>query len=126
MHLKTRAAAVAAAATLATAGAIAVPPAQAAVVTPQHKTRYCKYTNSQPLLGYGSVGKAVKQAQCEINTTILTHHVAKDGIFGSKTKAATKKVQKCAGIHVDGIIGPHTWKVLNRYSDSSKWLHCKH
>jgi peptidoglycan hydrolase-like protein with peptidoglycan-binding domain len=90
---------------------IAAAPANAAI------TRYCGYTSSQPTLRSGSTGTAVKQAQCEINTTLRNTNLALDGIFGSATLAAVRKVQSCAHISVDGVIGPNTWSVLNYWSN---------
>ena len=62
-------------------------------------------------------GDDVKQAQQR-----LTKHNAQpgsvDGIFGSKTEAATKRFQQARKNEgrdigpVDGIIGPKTWAIL--------------
>ncbi len=38
-----------------------------------------------------------------------------DGIFGAETEAAVKKMQHWAGIPDDGIVGPQTWAVFDRY-----------
>ncbi|MFD0545067.1 peptidoglycan-binding protein [Streptomyces mexicanus] len=35
-----------------------------------------------------------------------------DGIYGPLTENAVKRLQKRAGLVVDGIVGPHTWKAL--------------
>ncbi|QGN35639.1 hypothetical protein GJV80_15695 [Microlunatus sp. Gsoil 973] len=99
----------------------AVQPVRGLSVSPSAITRFCSYTGSQPLLRYGSSGTAVRQAQCEINWTIHAG-LAQDGSFGPKTLAAVKKVQSCAHIAVDGIIGPNTWSVLNYYNASPYWL----
>lgn len=36
--------------------------------------------------------------------------ITADGIFGSKTKAATRSYQSTANLSVDGIVGPKTWQ----------------
>jgi len=38
--------------------------------------------------------------------------LAEDGIFGPKTRAAVMEFQRGAGIGVDGIIGPITWRAI--------------
>lgn len=105
-----------------TTNQVATRTAKAGSVTPSALGRFCRYTGSQPTLREGSRGTAVKQAQCEINYTLLHTTVAVDGDFGPKTLAAVRQVQSCAHIHVDGIIGPDTWSVLNYWNASNGWL----
>ncbi len=40
------------------------------------------------------------------------HPVAVDGIFGPRTKAAVKELQRSQGLAADGIVGPRTWPKL--------------
>ena len=61
-----------------------------------------------PTIKNGSKGQAVKVWQEIVK-------VDADGVFGSKTTEATKKLQKAANIQVDGIVGKDTWTVgLNK------------
>ena len=55
-----------------------------------------------PMIREGSTGKAVRVWQIIVGTD-------PDGEFGPKTKAATKKLQKTAGVEQDAIVGPITW-----------------
>ncbi|WP_129841602.1 helix-turn-helix domain-containing protein [Streptomyces sp. RFCAC02] len=54
---------------------------------------------------------SVVEAQC-----LLEHHGVSpgvvDGSFGSNTERAVRRLQDEAGIAVDGMIGPDTWKAL--------------
>jgi peptidoglycan hydrolase-like protein with peptidoglycan-binding domain len=56
-------------------------------------------------------GWDVVEAQC-----LLDHHKMEpgtvDGIYGQQTIAAVMRLQKDAGLPADGIVGPHTWRVL--------------
>lgn len=62
----------------------------------------------------GSKGNLVRIAQEKL---IVKGYVLSkfgvDGDFGSETETAVKKLQRDAGIAVDGIIGKDTWAVLN-------------
>jgi peptidoglycan hydrolase-like protein with peptidoglycan-binding domain len=40
-----------------------------------------------------------------------------DGVFGPKTEAGVKALQKATGIAVDGIVGPETWKQIDALGD---------
>jgi peptidoglycan hydrolase-like protein with peptidoglycan-binding domain len=48
--------------------------------------------------------------------------IPEDGDFGPVTEAATKRFQSCAGITVDGLIGPETWTYLTYWAGSSTYL----
>ena len=80
----------------------------------------CHFTSAQPELKDGSTGTAVIQAQCELNVAWVSQfhngNLTEDGIFGSKTLAATKGFQWCTGLAQDGIIGPKTWAALNEWT----------
>jgi len=99
-------------------GAVAATPANAAYVTG------CTYTNSQPTLSRGSSGTAVKQLQCELNRSLYYTKVTVDGSFGPATQSAVRTFQSCAGIGVDGVVGPVTWGQLNYWAGSTGWLYC--
>ncbi|MET9041009.1 helix-turn-helix domain-containing protein [Streptomyces mirabilis] len=56
-------------------------------------------------------GWDVVEAQC-----LLRHHKMEpgivDGVYGQQTIAAVVRLQKKAGLPADGVVGPHTWRVL--------------
>ncbi|MEU1785369.1 peptidoglycan-binding domain-containing protein [Streptomyces sparsogenes] len=58
-------------------------------------------------------GWEVVEAQC-----LLRHHRLNpgtvDGVYGQQTIAAVARLQRKAGLPADGIVGPHTWRVLRR------------
>ncbi len=64
-----------------------------------------------PTVRYGSRGETVKMAQRALAAKGYSPGSI-DGIFGSKTLAATKAFQRSHGLVVDGIIGPKTWYAL--------------
>ncbi|MED1914215.1 spore cortex-lytic enzyme [Brevibacillus sp. NPDC058079] len=39
-----------------------------------------------------------------------------DGIYGANTTKAVRQFQKAYGLQIDGITGPHTWRVLKKVS----------
>ena len=57
------------------------------------------------LIQRGSTGKDVEEIQRALSVMV-------DGIFGPKTEAAVKVLQKRNGLKADGIVGSKTWKVL--------------
>ena len=63
------------------------------------------------VLKQGARGAKVRGLQNELNARGLQAGAA-DGIFGSKTQAAVKALQRAGGIAVDGIVGPDTWAAL--------------
>ncbi|KOG09164.1 peptidoglycan-binding protein [Streptomyces viridochromogenes] len=65
------------------------------------------------ILATGHAGPEVAEAQCLLRRAGLSPGGI-DGIFGPVTEHAVKLAQKRAGLVVDGIIGPHTWKALRR------------
>lgn len=68
------------------------------------------------ILQVGSRGKSVEQAQFWLSTladyTSDLLPLTVDGIYGNDTRQAVRAFQKLAGLTVDGVIGPATWKVL--------------
>jgi transcriptional regulator with XRE-family HTH domain len=65
------------------------------------------------ILANGHAGPEVAEAQCLLRRSGISPDRI-DGIFGPVTERAVKQAQKRAGLVVDGIIGPHTWKALRR------------
>lgn len=81
--------------------ATAAPPA-AAVSTAAH---------AQRLLAVGSTGADVARWQRSLNTWLALHERGRlvvDGVFGPRTLAATRSLQRAAGVGVDGVVGPRT------------------
>jgi peptidoglycan hydrolase-like protein with peptidoglycan-binding domain len=65
-----------------------------------------------PTIQMGSTGAAVKLAQKNLTLRFYDPGPT-DGIFGAKTRSATKWYQSDHGLTADGIIGPKTWKGLD-------------
>jgi transcriptional regulator with XRE-family HTH domain len=63
------------------------------------------------ILGQGQAGADVAEVQCLLRRAGFSPGVV-DGIYGPRTEAAVKDLQHRAGLPPDGIVGPHTWKVL--------------
>jgi zinc D-Ala-D-Ala carboxypeptidase len=101
-----------------------------ATVKPHQATALCSYTSQEPSLRAGSTNRtAIKQAQCELNWAFAfatdTDYgngprggLKVDGDFGRNTDAATRAFQSCAGVGVDGSIGPNTWSKLDFWVNS--------
>jgi len=67
------------------------------------------------VLKIGSANGDVWDAQYRLKA--LGYYNGKmDGIYGSGTASAARAFQRDYGLHADGIIGAHTWKVLRRNS----------
>lgn len=62
-------------------------------------------TSPQPVLRLGDRGLPVATLQRLLG-------VPADGIFGPQTRAAVRRVQACARLVQDGIVGPLTWRAL--------------
>ena len=56
-----------------------------------------------PVITIGSRGKAVELWQ-------IIAGVKADGIYGDKTNAATKAIQKVHGLEQTGVVDAKTWK----------------
>ncbi|MEU4552354.1 peptidoglycan-binding domain-containing protein [Micromonospora violae] len=72
--------------------------------------------------GLGGSGNCVKAIQGIANVISITNSarreagpIARDGHYGPKTEAAIIKIQRAAGIGVDGWVGPQTWAALCYY-----------
>lgn len=65
----------------------------------------------QGILRLGSTGKQVEELQKALNSLGYSAGPA-DGMFGARTDAAVRSFQRIAGLTVDGVVGPLTWKEL--------------
>lgn len=63
-------------------------------------------------LEYGTKGEFVIQLQVALRETGL-YKFPINGLFDSSTLIAVKEFQTIAGLTVDGVVGPMTWKALN-------------
>jgi len=63
-----------------------------------------------PTIRPGDVGWLVKKAQKHLNAH--GYRVAVSTQFDDATERAVRRFQKAEGLHVDGIIGPRTWRRL--------------
>lgn len=74
------------------------------------KGPYAGYSVTQSAVLTGP-GWDVVEAQC-----LLRHHHMEpgivDGVYGQQTIAAVMRLQGKAGLPADGVVGPHTWRVL--------------
>ena len=43
------------------------------------------------------------------------HPVPRDGRFGTQTQVAVRGFQQLSGLPVDGVVGPQTWRALDRF-----------
>lgn len=67
-----------------------------------------------PLIKKGSKGNFVRMAQEKLlQKGYSLPKFGPDGQYGDETKVAIEKIQRDAGISVDGICGNDTWAVLN-------------
>jgi peptidoglycan hydrolase-like protein with peptidoglycan-binding domain len=85
----------------------------------------CNYTTLRPTIRRGSTGAAVKQAQCYLYWSVWGAHtepIAVDGQFGPRTDYWVRVFQSCAGIGVDGIVGPITWSHLSYWANSPYYV----
>ncbi|AGK95929.1 M14 family metallopeptidase [Clostridium pasteurianum] len=67
-----------------------------------------------PIYKLGSSGTEVMKIQAVLKK-IGYNPGAIDGVFGSQTEAAVKNFQRNNGLTPDGIIGPDTYRLLERY-----------
>ncbi len=71
---------------------------------------------SEPILKSGSRGLPVRRAQKRMSLAGYDTGGV-DGIYGSKTASAVKKLQGDYGLTVDGIVGPQTWAKIDALGD---------
>ncbi|MFJ4938005.1 peptidoglycan-binding protein, partial [Streptomyces pseudovenezuelae] len=62
-------------------------------------------------IGYGATGADVAEAQCLLRRAGISPGGI-DGMFGPLTLRAVKTFQDRAGLTVDGMLGPRSWKAL--------------
>lgn len=62
-------------------------------------------------IGYGATGADVAEAQCLLRRAGISPGGI-DGMFGPLTLRAVRTFQGRAGLAVDGMLGPHSWKAL--------------
>lgn len=68
---------------------------------------------ARPTIRRGSKGDAVRELQAILNAWYPSMpRLAVDGDFGSATEARVKHMQRSAGLTIDGIVGPNTWRRL--------------
>jgi peptidoglycan hydrolase-like protein with peptidoglycan-binding domain len=82
----------------------------------------CNYTTARPTIRRGSTGAAVKQAQCYVYYSVQAADLAIDGDFGPITDHWVRVFQGCAGITVDGVVGPVTWGQLTYWANSPNYV----
>jgi peptidoglycan hydrolase-like protein with peptidoglycan-binding domain len=71
---------------------------------------------SEPILKSGSRGLPVRRAQKRMSLAGYDTGGV-DGIYGSKTVSAVKKLQGDYGLTVDGVVGPQTWAKIDALGD---------
>jgi peptidoglycan hydrolase-like protein with peptidoglycan-binding domain len=104
----------------ATAVGVAAPAAHAATVrqnttvTPAVYHWACQYGGEASRVWIGSKGAAVKQAQCLLD--MAGYHLMIDGVFGQQTNLAVLSFQHKHHLARDGIVGPKTWRALDKYN----------
>ncbi|MCE7552527.1 peptidoglycan-binding protein [Streptomyces thermodiastaticus] len=103
--------------------AASTPALQAAAPSPSRPTYTCRFQrhdgawyagNSRTqdaILDTGLAGPDIAEAQCLLRRAGFDPGEV-DGIYGPRTQSAVKRLQHHAGLVVDGIVGPHTWRVL--------------
>ncbi|MGA5580201.1 peptidoglycan-binding protein [Streptomyces thermodiastaticus] len=103
--------------------AASTPAFQAAASSPSRPTYTCRFQrhdgawyagNSRTqdaILDTGLAGPDIAEAQCLLRRAGFDPGEV-DGIYGPRTQGAVKRLQQQAGLVVDGIVGPHTWRVL--------------
>ncbi|NJN85033.1 MAG: hypothetical protein HC881_00245 [Leptolyngbyaceae cyanobacterium SL_7_1] len=68
-------------------------------------------TRSRPVLQIGSSGNAVTEVQGILK--LLGYYTgAVDGLYEEATASAVVAFQEAAGLQVDGVVGPMTWRSL--------------
>ena len=71
---------------------------------------------SHPVLRRGATGNAVRRVQKRL--TLAGYDAGDvDGIFGARTEAGVKALQRGTGLVEDGIVGRHTWDAIDSLGD---------
>lgn len=86
--------------------------------------KYIDYTNedgdilepTRPTIRKGNTGEDVKYAQ-ELLKKVGYLAGEVDGVFGTQTQLATKNFQGAYGLTPDGVIGPMTWRMLQKIAE---------
>jgi peptidoglycan hydrolase-like protein with peptidoglycan-binding domain len=67
---------------------------------------------NEPVLNVGSTGLPVRRAQKRMS--LVGYDVGGvDGRYGIATEGAVKKLQQQRGLAIDGVVGPHTWSIID-------------
>jgi hypothetical protein len=68
----------------------------------------------RPTIRQGSKGQDVRDLQAHLKSVHSSYagHLAVDGDFGPRTRAAVVEFQRRSGLAADGIVGPLTWARL--------------
>lgn len=81
--------------------------------TPTPSTAPTAAPHPHPVLRPGSRGEAVRRLQ--VGLSRLGYWLGRpDGVFGAVTEQAVYALQKAAGLRPDGVVGPATWRALDR------------
>jgi|tagenome__1003787_1003787.scaffolds.fasta_scaffold20670613_2 peptidoglycan hydrolase-like protein with peptidoglycan-binding domain len=71
---------------------------------------------SHPVVRRGSTGLAVRRVQKRL--TLAGYDTGGvDGIFGARTEAGVKALQRDSGLAQDGVVGPQTWNAIDALGD---------
>ncbi len=76
--------------------------------------------NEAPVIQHKTLRKGDKGEEVQYMQQLLAKtgsELTIDGIFGNGTLAAVKTFQTKHGLKSDGIVGPQTWKELEKYAD---------
>ncbi|MFF0741520.1 peptidoglycan-binding protein [Streptomyces sp. NPDC004111] len=74
---------------------------------------YCEYYGGRAVIGMGSSGPAVREAQALLKYRgYSVGSTGVDGEFGSATDTAVRKFQKKLRLTADGLVGEKTWYAL--------------
>ncbi|MGH3863589.1 peptidoglycan-binding domain-containing protein [Actinokineospora sp.] len=70
-------------------------------------------TSARPVIRRGAKGDAVREVQRILNAWYpALPRLVVDGDFGAATDARVRHMQRAAGLAVDGVVGPATWRRL--------------
>src|SRR3954449_6218208 len=69
-----------------------------------------------PVVRRGSTGLAVRRVQKRLALAGYDTGGV-DGIFGARTEAGVKALQRDSGLAQDGVVGPQTWNAIDALGD---------